>query len=285
MPPFLLIPSCPATTRGTYQPETVWSPLWDPKWGEGWNLNCLVYQCTPRTQYTSWLLSAKYMFAEKKPIICGTVWFFPAQMSPPSTFLGRFSHRDKPKLLGRGWGLVGNSPSFILHVLTGPARAAGAPPQPLAAFHFPATPSVATMICQPGWCLLQGLLGQQKEERGQGSCGREGLLEKRLVPRLSAVPKPSNAVSQCLGLLRIGAGRQPLFGLLLPFPTNARLEPAALETAWPSAGMEHLEERPGGATHPGITALPSERARQAQAWSYLPRGALGAGWLVWDWAQ
>ena len=120
-------------------------------------------------------------------------------------------------------------------------------------------------------------MGQQKEERGQGSCGREGLLEKRLVPRLSAVPKPSNAVSQCLGLLRIGAGRQPLFGLLLPFPTNARLEPAALETAWPSAGMEHLEERPGGATHPGITALPSERARQAQAWSYLPRGALGAG--------
>lgn len=45
---------------------------------------------------------------------------------------------------------VGNSPSFILHVLIGPAGAAGAPPQPLAPFHFPATPAAATMICQPG---------------------------------------------------------------------------------------------------------------------------------------
>lgn len=101
------------------------------------------------------------------------------------------------------------------------------------------------------------------------------------MPKLSAVPKPSNAVSQLLGLLRIGAGRQPLFGLLLPFPTNARLEPATLEIAQPSAGTEHLAERPGGATHPGIMALPSETGRPslellARGWGW----ALGAGQLV-----
>lgn len=68
--------------------------------------------------------------------------------------------------------------------------------------------------------------------------------------------------------------------MLLPFPINVRLELATLEIARPSAGMEHLAERPGGATHPGITALPSETGRQAQAWSYLP--GKGGGLSVLD---
>lgn len=89
--------------------------------------------------------------------------------------------------------------------------------------------------------------------------------------RLSAVPEPSDAVSQLLALLWTRAGRQSLFGLLLRFPTNVRLEPAALETAWPSA--DSILQRPGGATNSVIRALPPETGRQVKPGATCPGGS------------